>query len=121
MDHLDEHDSDEMKVGATSDGTGTKLRKKRSKIWDEYRPIFVDGAIQSAECLYCHIHMSCRGADGQSNGTSHLWRHQKICRAKDGFGPSLLQQDANLPYGMFSYWLALKRDAKFIPMQLIQL
>jgi len=98
MDHLDEHDSDEMKVGAASDGTATRLRKKRSKIWDEYRPIVVDGAIQSAECLYCHIHMSCRGADGQSNGTSHLWRHQKICRAKDGFGPSLLQQDANLPY-----------------------
>jgi hypothetical protein len=103
MDHLDEHDSDDMKVGevgAASDGTATRLRKKRSKIWEEYRPIFVDGAIQSAECLYCHIHMSCRGADGQSNGTSHLWRHQKICRAKDGFGPSPMQQDADLPYGM---------------------
>lgn len=100
MDHLDEHDIDDMNVGAASDSTATRLRKKRSKIWEEYRPIFVDGAIQSAECLYCHIHMSCRGADGQSNGTSHLWRHQKICRAKDGFGPSPLQQDADLPYGM---------------------
>ncbi|AQK40882.1 Zinc finger BED domain-containing protein DAYSLEEPER [Zea mays] len=42
--------------------------------------------------------MSCRGADGQSNGTSHLWRHQKICRAKDGIFPNPLQQDAYLPY-----------------------
>lgn len=99
MDHLDEHDSDDMKVGAASDGP-SRLRKKRSKVWDEYKPIIVDGAIQSAECRYCHIHMSCRGADGQSNGTSHLWRHQKICRAKDGFCPSPLQQDADLPYGM---------------------
>ncbi|CAO2187209.1 unnamed protein product [Urochloa humidicola] len=98
MDHLDEHDSDEMKVAAASDGPAARLRKKRSKIWDQYRPIFVDGAIQSAECLYCNIHMSCRGADGQSNGTSHLWRHQKICRAKDGFGSTPLQQDANLSY-----------------------
>lgn len=97
MDHLDEHDSDDMKVGAASDGP-SRLRKKRSKVWDEYKPLIVDGAIQSAECRYCHIHMSCRGADGQSNGTSHLWRHQKICRAKDGFCPSPLQQDADLPY-----------------------
>ncbi|WVZ94800.1 hypothetical protein U9M48_040650, partial [Paspalum notatum var. saurae] len=97
MDPLDEHDSDDMKTEAASDGA-PKLRKKRSKVWDEYNPIFVDGAIQSAECRYCHIHMSCRGTDGQSNGTSHLWRHQKICRAKDGFSPSPLQQDADMPY-----------------------
>ncbi|KAJ1267544.1 hypothetical protein BS78_07G064700 [Paspalum vaginatum] len=97
MDPLDEHDSDDMKAEAASDGA-PKLRKKRSKVWDEYNPIFVDGAIQNAECRYCHIHMSCRGTDGQSNGTSHLWRHQKICRAKDGFSPSPLQQDADMPY-----------------------
>ncbi|AQK40885.1 Zinc finger BED domain-containing protein DAYSLEEPER [Zea mays] len=59
MDHLDEHDSDDMNVGVASDGP-SRLRKKRSKVWDDYKPIIVDGAIQSAECRYCHIHMSCR-------------------------------------------------------------
>ncbi|XP_062191580.1 zinc finger BED domain-containing protein RICESLEEPER 2-like isoform X2 [Phragmites australis] len=97
MDHLDGHDSDDMKVGASSDGA-SRLRKKRSKVWDEYKPILVNGAIQSAECRYCHIHMSCKGADGQSNGTSHLWRHQKICRAKEGLGLIQQQQDTDFPY-----------------------
>ncbi|AQK50378.1 Zinc finger BED domain-containing protein DAYSLEEPER [Zea mays] len=107
MDHSDEHDSDDMKVGAASDGP-SRLRKKRSKVWDEYEPIIVDGAIQSAECRYCHMHMSCRGADGQSNGTSHLWRHQKICRAKDEFCPSQLQQDADFSSVLRPYFNVVK-------------
>ncbi|XP_062196063.1 zinc finger BED domain-containing protein RICESLEEPER 2-like [Phragmites australis] len=97
MDHLDEHGSDDMEVGETSDGASI-FRKKRSKVWDEYKPIFVNGVIQSAECRYCHFLMSCKGADGQSNGTSHLWRHQKICRAKEGFSPSQQQQHVDFPY-----------------------
>ncbi|KAL6843091.1 hypothetical protein ACP4OV_026804 [Aristida adscensionis] len=106
MDHLDEHDGEDMQTDVAdvaSDGGvsgATRLRKKRSKVWDEYIPIFVNGAIQSAECRYCHIHMSCKGADGQSNGTSHLWRHQKICRGKDGLGMTQQQQDADFPYAV---------------------
>ncbi|KAL6659402.1 hypothetical protein ACP70R_003442 [Stipagrostis hirtigluma subsp. patula] len=100
MDHLEEHDGEDMQLEVVSDGavSTSRLRKKRSKVWDEYNPIIVNGAIQSAECRYCHIHMSCKGADGQSNGTSHLWRHQKICRAKEGLPLIQRQQDVEFPY-----------------------
>ncbi|KAL6844545.1 hypothetical protein ACP4OV_026218 [Aristida adscensionis] len=53
--------------------------RKRSKVWEEYKPVFLNGKVQFAECLYCHARMSCK----DSNGTSHLWRHQKICPGKD--------------------------------------
>ncbi|GJN12295.1 hypothetical protein PR202_ga30562 [Eleusine coracana subsp. coracana] len=98
---MDEHEGYDIKTEVASDGSDGLSRfrsKKRSKVWDEYKPIFVNGVIQSAECHYCHILMSCKGADGQSNGTSHLWRHQKICRAKDGLGLGQQQQIGDLPY-----------------------
>ncbi|GJN39516.1 hypothetical protein PR202_gb28640 [Eleusine coracana subsp. coracana] len=101
MDHMDEHEGYDIKTEVASDGSDGLSRfrsKKRSKVWDEYKPIFVNGVIQSAECHYCHILMSCKGADGQSNGTSHLWRHQKICRGKDGLGLGQQQQIGDLPY-----------------------
>lgn len=103
MDNMDEYEGYDIKAEVASDGSDSLSRfrrKKRSKVWDEYKPIFVNGVIQSAECRYCHILMSCKGADGQSNGTSHLWRHQKICRGKDGLGLVQQQQDADLTYGM---------------------
>ncbi|KAL5231523.1 hypothetical protein ABZP36_030299 [Zizania latifolia] len=99
MDHMDEHDSDDLPLGVLSDGGQVAFRlrnKKRSKVWDEYDPVYVNGVVQSAECRYCHILMSCKGSDGHSNGTSHLWRHQKICRAKDELGLSQLQ-DTDFP------------------------
>jgi hypothetical protein len=102
MGRMDEHEGGDMYVEVASDGADHDLyrfrSKKRSKVWDGYRPIFLNGVIQSADCHYCHTLMSCKGADGQSNGTSHLWRHQNICRAKEGLG--LQQQDTDLPYGM---------------------
>ncbi|KAG8086904.1 hypothetical protein GUJ93_ZPchr0010g9847 [Zizania palustris] len=99
MDHMDEHDSDDLPLGGASDGGQVAFRlrnKKRSKVWDEYDPVYVNGVVQSAECRYCHILMSCKGSEGHSNGTSHLWRHQKICRAKDELGLSQLQ-DTDFP------------------------
>uniref|UniRef100_J3MQW9 BED-type domain-containing protein n=1 Tax=Oryza brachyantha TaxID=4533 RepID=J3MQW9_ORYBR len=100
MDPMDDHDSDELPLGGASDEAHVAFRargKKRSKVWDEYKPIYVNGAIQSAECRYCHILMSCKGSDGHSNGTSHLWRHQKICRAKEELELTQLQ-DSGFPY-----------------------
>uniref|UniRef100_A0A0E0LRX9 BED-type domain-containing protein n=1 Tax=Oryza punctata TaxID=4537 RepID=A0A0E0LRX9_ORYPU len=100
MDPMDEHDSDELPVGVASDEAHVAFRaktKKRSKVWDEYKPIYVNGVVQSAECRYCHILMSCKGSDGHSNGTSHLWRHQKICRAKEELDLAQLH-DSGFPY-----------------------
>ncbi|XP_051201148.1 zinc finger BED domain-containing protein RICESLEEPER 2 isoform X1 [Lolium perenne] len=97
MEH-DEHDSDDdVPPGLDSDGDASRFRKKRSKVWEEYTPVYVNGVIQSAECRYCRTLMSCKGAEGRSNGTSHLWRHHKNCRAKGGVDPSELQ-DTDFPY-----------------------
>ena len=104
MEH-DEHDSDDdMPLGLDSDEAAARFRKKRSKVWEEYTPIYINGGIQSAECRYCHTLMSCKGAEGRSNGTSHLWRHHKNCRAKEGFDLSELQ-DTDIRYGMFILFL----------------
>uniref|UniRef100_A0A0E0I7V5 BED-type domain-containing protein n=1 Tax=Oryza nivara TaxID=4536 RepID=A0A0E0I7V5_ORYNI len=100
MDPMDDHDSDELPSGVASDEAHVAFRartKKRSKVWDEYKPIYVNGVVQSAECRYCHILMSCKGSDGHSNGTSHLWRHQKICRAKEDLDLAQLH-DTGFPY-----------------------
>ncbi|KAL5216504.1 hypothetical protein ABZP36_007905 [Zizania latifolia] len=77
------HEEDNsMKVEVAFDGVHSPFRyrhKKRSKVWEEYKPIFLNGKVQYAECLYCHNRLSCK----DSNGTSHLWRHQKICPGKE--------------------------------------
>jgi hypothetical protein len=105
MEH-DEHDSDDdVPPGLDSDGDVSRFRKKRSKVWEEYTPVYINGVIQSAECRYCRTLMSCKGAEGRSNGTSHLWRHHKNCRAKGGVDPSELQ-DTDFPYGMFILFLS---------------
>ncbi|WVZ87256.1 hypothetical protein U9M48_033925 [Paspalum notatum var. saurae] len=81
--------------GLHSHSTFRYKHKKRSKVWEEYKPVFLNGKVQFAECLYCHSRMSCK----DSNGTSHLWRHQKICpgkedvarrRLKDSYFPCVL-------------------------------
>uniref|UniRef100_A0A453D198 BED-type domain-containing protein n=1 Tax=Aegilops tauschii subsp. strangulata TaxID=200361 RepID=A0A453D198_AEGTS len=68
--------------------------KKRSKVWEEYKPIFLNGKVQFAECLYCHNRLSCK----DSNGTSHLWRHQKICPAKSEAVVEGQQKDSYFSY-----------------------
>lgn len=100
---MDGHDIDGMPLPLAVDSDGadaaSKLRRKRSKVWQEYKPIYINGVIQSAECHYCHALMSCKASDGRSNGTSHLWRHHKSCRARDGFDLSELQ-DTDFPCDM---------------------
>jgi hypothetical protein len=71
--------------------------KKRSKVWEEYKPIFLNGKVQFAECLYCHNRLSCK----DSNGTSHLWRHQKICPGKPESAERRQHKDSYFPYGTF--------------------
>jgi hypothetical protein len=105
MEH-DEHGSDDdMPLGLDSDGSASRFGKKRSRVWEEYTPVYINGVIQSAECRYCHTLMSCKGAEGRSNGTSHLWRHHKTCRGKEGVDPNELQ-DAYIPYCMFIFFLS---------------
>ncbi|KAL6651989.1 hypothetical protein ACP70R_010914 [Stipagrostis hirtigluma subsp. patula] len=103
-----EEEDNGMKVEAVTFGgahTPTPFRyrhKKRSKVWEEYKPVFLNGKVQFAECLYCHTRMSCK----DSNGTSHLWRHQKICpgkdevaqrRQKDSYFQCVLLNESNSP------------------------
>ncbi|XP_015692324.1 zinc finger BED domain-containing protein RICESLEEPER 1-like isoform X1 [Oryza brachyantha] len=109
----EEHKEDSsMKVEVAFDGVQSPFRfrhKKRSKVWEEYKPIFLNGKVQFAECLYCHNRLSCK----DSNGTSHLWRHQKICpgkeeaaqrRQKDSYFPCVLvnRNDPVSPHDLVS-------------------
>lgn len=80
---MDEHDSDDIQEGEASTGY---FRHKKSKVWNEYKPISVNGVMR-AECRRCNVHVSCKG--GQ------FWNHYKICKAKEGQRP----QGANLRYG----------------------
>jgi hypothetical protein len=99
----EEDNSDSMKVDVAFQGMHTPFRykhKKRSKVWEEYKPIFMNGKVQFAECLYCHSRMSCK----DSNGTSHLWRHQKICPAKDETAQRR-EKDSFFKCGIFSHFV----------------
>ena len=92
MDHLDDHDSDDMEAGVSSDGDSRFWNKKRSKIWDMYKPVTVNGGIRRMECRYCHANFSCTGG--------YLWRHHKNCKAKEALGQSQQQHNADLGFGM---------------------
>lgn len=51
----------------------TKPKKKlTSKVWDDFRPIFVDRKLARAECIHCHRAFNC-------SGTTSLWNHQARC------------------------------------------
>jgi hypothetical protein len=95
MDHyLDDNDSGDMQAGVPS--VVDTFKDKKSKIWDIYKPVTVNGLTDTAECRYCGARYSCK--DG---GGGQLWRHYRKCRAKDGLGPSQEQQDAvGLQHGM---------------------
>ena len=90
MDHLDDHDSDDMEAGALSDGDSRFRNKKSSKISDMYKRVAVNGGIHRMECRSCHASFSYKG--GQ------LWEHHKSCKAKEG--PTQQQQNADLRFGM---------------------
>lgn len=96
----EEEEEDGMRAEAAFEGvhshsTFRYKHKKRSKVWEEYKPVFLNGKVQFAECLYCRSRMSCK----DSNGTSHLWRHQKICPGKEDAAFRRLK-DSYFPCGM---------------------
>jgi hypothetical protein len=95
----EEEEDNSMRFGGVhSHSTFRFKHKKRSKVWEEYKPIFLNGKVQFAECLYCHSRMSCK----DSNGTSHLWRHQKICPGKEDVMRRRLK-DSYFPCGILRF------------------
>jgi hypothetical protein len=58
----------------------TRPKRLRSKVWDDFTPIYVGGKIAKAECMHCHQVLN----SNSSSGTSNLLKHQSTCspRAK---------------------------------------
>ncbi|XP_037479454.1 zinc finger BED domain-containing protein RICESLEEPER 2-like [Triticum dicoccoides] len=54
--------------------------KWRSKIWEGFTPIFVEGKLQGAECIHCHKRLSKHGG--------HLNRHALACSKRHGHDQS---------------------------------
>ncbi|KAM0919899.1 hypothetical protein ACQ4PT_007891 [Festuca glaucescens] len=53
----------------------TKPKRLRSKVWDDFTPIYVGGKITKAECMHCHQVFN----SNSSSGTSNLLKHQSTC------------------------------------------
>ncbi|XP_073355190.1 zinc finger BED domain-containing protein DAYSLEEPER-like [Aegilops tauschii subsp. strangulata] len=51
--------------------SGLKLKRLRSKVWDDFTPIYIDGKLARAECMHCHQVFS--------SGTGNLRKHQAKC------------------------------------------
>uniref|UniRef100_A0A0E0IIQ3 BED-type domain-containing protein n=1 Tax=Oryza nivara TaxID=4536 RepID=A0A0E0IIQ3_ORYNI len=71
-------DADDMVEQEESSGSapsplllGTRPKRLRSKVWDDFTPIFVDGKVARAECMHCHRVFN--------SGTSNLLKHQAKC------------------------------------------
>uniref|UniRef100_A0A0E0QQT4 BED-type domain-containing protein n=1 Tax=Oryza rufipogon TaxID=4529 RepID=A0A0E0QQT4_ORYRU len=54
---------------------GTRPKRLRSKVWDDFKPIYIDGKVARAECMHCHQILISNSA----NGTSNLLKHQAKC------------------------------------------
>ncbi|CAM0951239.1 unnamed protein product [Alopecurus aequalis] len=55
-----------------------RIRKRlRSKVWDDFTPIFVGAKIERAECMHCH-----RVYNVGSSGTSNLLKHRAKCSTR---------------------------------------
>uniref|UniRef100_A0ACD5XS34 Uncharacterized protein n=1 Tax=Avena sativa TaxID=4498 RepID=A0ACD5XS34_AVESA len=55
--------------------TRTRPKRLRSKVWDDFTPICVDGKVTKAECIRCHQVFN----SNSSSGTSNLLKHQATC------------------------------------------
>ncbi|XP_037441425.1 zinc finger BED domain-containing protein RICESLEEPER 3-like [Triticum dicoccoides] len=51
--------------------SGRKPKRLRSKVWDDFTPIYIDGKLARAECMHCHQVFS--------SGTGNLRKHQAKC------------------------------------------
>jgi hypothetical protein len=45
--------------------SGRNPKRLRSKVWDDFTPIYIDGKVTRAECMHCHQVFN-------NNGTSKL-------------------------------------------------
>jgi hypothetical protein len=54
--------------------SGRNLKRLRSKVWDDFTPIFVGAKVARAECMHCH--------NVGSSGTSNLLKHQAKCSTR---------------------------------------
>nr|BAD25832.1 unknown protein [Oryza sativa Japonica Group] len=54
---------------------GTRPKRLRSKVWDDFTPIYIDGKLARAECMHCHQVFN----SNSTNGTSRLLKHQAKC------------------------------------------
>ncbi|XP_071676313.1 zinc finger BED domain-containing protein RICESLEEPER 2-like [Lolium perenne] len=53
------------------------LKRLRSKVWDDFTPIFVGAKVARAECMHCH-----QVYNVGSSGTSNLLKHQVKCSTR---------------------------------------
>ena len=61
--------------GNTGSLSHAKPKRLRSKVWDDFTPIFVGGKVEKAECMHCHQIFK----SNSSSGTSNLLKHQATC------------------------------------------
>jgi hypothetical protein len=52
--------------------SGRNPKRLRSKVWDDFTPIYINGKVARAECMHCHQVFN-------NNGTSKLLKHQAKC------------------------------------------
>ncbi|VAH52230.1 unnamed protein product [Triticum turgidum subsp. durum] len=67
---------DEIFAVTTDDISSVSPLKWRSKIWEGFTPIFVEGELQGADCIHCHKRLSKHGG--------HLNRHALACSKRHG-------------------------------------
>ncbi|CAM0951237.1 unnamed protein product [Alopecurus aequalis] len=52
--------------------SGRNSKRLRSKVWDDFTPIYIDGKVTRAECMHCHQVFN-------NNGTGKLLKHLAKC------------------------------------------
>ncbi|VAH52231.1 hypothetical protein VPH35_031636 [Triticum aestivum] len=65
-----------LPIVTTDDISSVSPLKWRSKIWEGFTPIFVEGELQGADCIHCHKRLSKHGG--------HLNRHALACSKRHG-------------------------------------
>ncbi|KAM0835573.1 hypothetical protein ACQ4PT_062859 [Festuca glaucescens] len=69
----------------------TRPKRLRSKVWDDFTPIYVGGKIAKAECMHCHQVLN----SNSSSGTSNLLKHQSTCSPRAKKKPMHLSQGSD--------------------------
>uniref|UniRef100_A0A8I6YRV3 BED-type domain-containing protein n=1 Tax=Hordeum vulgare subsp. vulgare TaxID=112509 RepID=A0A8I6YRV3_HORVV len=74
-DMVEQEESTGSAPGPSFSGRNTK--RLRSKVWDDFTPIFVGTKLVKAECMHCH-----KVYNVGSSGTSSLLKHQAKCSTR---------------------------------------